>query len=248
VDWLDALVRVGSLFGRVPTVAVNSYHPLYTSLPKAWLAAAETKAPPLLSYVNIDNFGSNRVKEIVIKLALPEPDYPIECRGLPGSSWRHDTASNEIRIEGIDPKGSATFEFFYDHPPAHWSKPRTLVEGRLIGWPSDWLGTVHAMPPGLLLLMVTALLGSAGVLGYSFTALAGPEERMRQEYFDAYANSHGLAACHPRTLRAKDGTVNAAEISRHAAGIGGALAYNQSPSLDELLRRQTVFICRPSEK
>lgn len=240
---LDALLQLASLLGKVPTVKVSSLEPMFSSAPPAWLRALNKTSQPLVASIFIRNFGTKRVEQIVVKLGDVKADHPVEVEGLHEGSWSHALATNEIHINAIDPGDRAELTLHYETPPSTWKEPRVLADGRLIGWPSNLLGAIHELS-GFPMLVMCILFAAMVFVVYTLVSQHSPELRMRDDIYDSYLRSQNMAKCgEALTLRAKDGEVNAATVSRHFSGIQGALIFNMSPSLDELLRRQTVFIC-----
>lgn len=243
MDLLGSALQLTSLVGRVPTLSVFALRPMFGSVPAAWLKALERSLPPPAAHIFLHNFGSKRVEHIVIKLCGPRPEYPIECDGLPPGKWRLDDKLNEIHVDAIDPGDKASFDIFFERLPEQWVDPKVLVAGRRIGWFSNALGSMFEASTGMRVMLIATLAVFAFIV-YLLVHEFSAEHRQRRTVYESYIKSVGMAACaEVITLRASDGQINVAEISRDVFGIKGALAFNVSPDLDELLKRQTVYIC-----
>jgi hypothetical protein len=125
-------------------------------------------------------------------------------------------------------------------------EPQLLCAGALVGKRSEWLWTLQ-FAGGQTLMMLTTLVGTFFVLcflGFSiYQDQYSAEARLRHDYFTRYLTSDGSRPCSPVTLRAERKEIHKGEIRRNMNGMAGALMLNRSLSIDELLKRQVVFIC-----
>jgi hypothetical protein len=233
---------------RVPTAVLLFDPPSYSLLPSAWLKMSGARRPPLTARVGIENFGTNVLRGLRIRLNGLIPSYPIEASGIGASQWRVSADGSSIEIDELDPKEIAAFMLFFEEPPVA-VRPVLLCSDKLVGDKSFWLRSLYtsAWPyvllPGMTVAFGVAATAYFGHLIYEnhWSERATSTQRLLEDYYKA----GGLRKCELRTVSASDGSLTELALRSHAKGEADLLRLNNSSSMEMLLKRSwaIVLVC-----
>lgn len=246
IQWVLGLVA------KVPTVILWFNPPKYSLLPQAWLRLYETTAPPLVSRLGVENFGTRVVEGIRIKLNGLAPDYPIEAHDIAAKHWRW-TEEGAIEIDRLDPQVTATFLLYFDAPQGE-IKPSLICGDRLVGSRSRWLWGMYGGPRNFViapLLLIALALGSAGYTAtIIYREIWSSQAQEREQLFAQYYKAQGFSNCVRQDLSADDGTLNERQLRKHVNNEADLLLLNNATSMSELLKRPwaVIVVCPEADE